>query len=44
MKEGLKRILGGTGDFLFGGLFILVGICFYRFIFLLAQKVSRYFK
>jgi hypothetical protein len=26
MKEGLKRILGRTGDFLFGGLFILVGI------------------
>ena len=24
MKEGLKRILGRNGDFLFGGLFILV--------------------
>jgi hypothetical protein len=38
MKEGLKRILGRTGDFLFGGLFILVGI--WIIVFIVAHVVT----
>ncbi len=38
MKEGRKRILGRTGDFLFGGLFILVGI--WIIVFIVAHVVT----